>query len=71
MSAAERVARIRRIRDHAAVAQDRRSLPDESRLRVGGMNVEELAPCAKTSAREGPTLRAGIIIAADSNPGYN
>ena len=41
--AAERVARIGRVGDHAAVAQDRRRLPDEPRLRIGGVNVEELA----------------------------
>ena len=40
--AAERVARIGRIGDDPARPQDRRRLPDEPRLRIGGMHLEEL-----------------------------
>ncbi len=51
--AAERVARIGRIRDDAAVAQDRRRLPDQARLRVGGVNLEELGH-ARAGCRRKP-----------------
>ena len=40
--AAERVARIRRIGDDAAVAQDLGRLPDQPRLRMRGVDGEEL-----------------------------
>jgi hypothetical protein len=40
--ARERVARIGRHRDHAALADDVGGLLDEARLRIIGMNPEEL-----------------------------
>ncbi len=41
--AAERIARVRGIGDHAAGAQDGRRLPDETRLGIGGVHLEELS----------------------------
>jgi len=41
--AAERIARVRGIGDHAASAQDGRRLPDETRLGIGGVHLEELS----------------------------
>ena len=41
--AAERVARVGGIGDHAARAQDGRRLPDETRLGIGGVHLEELS----------------------------
>ena len=71
--AAERVAGIGGIGDDPAVPQDRRRLPDEARLRIGGMHLEELGHDrrrASEGSAEARAARRGSIIAAnrDSNP---
>ena len=60
--AAERVARIGRIGDHAAVAQDRRRLPDQARLRVGRVNLEELGHSRMRTLDGPPNDASGSII---------
>ena len=50
------------------VAQDRRRLPDEPRLRIGGMHLEELGHGRRRQPRvAGADARRGSIIAANSN----
>ena len=57
--AAERVARIRRIGNDAAVAQDLCRLPDQARLRVGGMNGEIAGHRQSLRAQARTTLVGG------------
>ena len=58
--AAQRIARVGRVRDDAALAQDRRRLPDEARLRVGRMNLEELGHERCRGIRPAGAMIAGL-----------
>ncbi len=55
--ASERVAGIGGVGDDPALPQDRRRLPDEPRLRIGGMHVEELGH-GQRGHDDSPRLRA-------------